>query len=439
MVSTSNPWLPTRFDVDGLAEVIRKYFDTLRNTYSFFALYANIDDVVGQAEKAGHPIETYLESKAGPPERFDSWIVSKYNSLVREVGGSFEDYEITKPVRAIQYFVIEELSNWYVRNNRRRFWAKGDDPSKMRAYLTLYRVLEGICRLSAPVTPFIAERIWLELLGEDRQKYGQPLSVHMASYPEADEALIDTELEETMDLVEKIVSLGRAARSRRNIKVRQPLAELIVDLPERVSFEKLDDDTAIILSELNIKKLSKADNLDQYVSYAAKLNFKTAGPKLGKQVKAVAEEISDLDSDAVRTFDSSGELTTDAAPGLTLSREEVEVVSLEKEGYAVEVDGQLTVALVVKVTEELLDEGFAREMVNKIQNMRKTTGLEVTDRITIRYSSGERLKVATSRYEEFIRRETLAEKIEYIDQTPFDGSTSWNVNGEAAEIAVVKA
>ncbi|GAI53778.1 unnamed protein product, partial [marine sediment metagenome] len=235
--------------------VVRKYFDTLRNTYSFFALYANIDQVAEEAENQGLSIEQYLEKKAGPPERFDRWITSRYHTLVREVTGYFDNYEITHSVRSIQSFVIDELSNWYVRTNRRRFWAKADDPSKMRAYLTLYRILVGVCRLTAPVTPFVSELIFKELMGENRAKYGLPLSVHMTDYPQPDETQIDTELEESMELTQKVVSLGRAARSRKNLKVRQPLSRILIALPKQADQQLMEEYTDIIKEELNIKEV----------------------------------------------------------------------------------------------------------------------------------------------------------------------------------------
>ncbi|MCX6834130.1 MAG: class I tRNA ligase family protein, partial [candidate division Zixibacteria bacterium] len=226
LVSNSNLWVPTKFDSDSLQEVVRKYFDTLRNTYSFFAIYANIDNILERAHQAGQTVDQFLASKAGPPETFDLWIMSRYNSLVKETTASFNAYDLTRPVRNIQNFVMEELSNWYVRNNRRRFWAEADAPSKMRAYLTLYQVLEGVCRLTAPITPMMSEALWLELVGEKRTVRGLPFSVHMADYPKADESLIDAGLEESMGLVEKLVQLGRAARTRKNLKVRQPLAQM---------------------------------------------------------------------------------------------------------------------------------------------------------------------------------------------------------------------
>jgi isoleucyl-tRNA synthetase len=439
LVSTSNPWLPIRFDTDSLAEVIRKYFDTLRNTYSFFALYANIDQVAEKAKSEALSIEQYLEKKAGKPEEFDRWIVSRYHSLVKQVSKNFDNYEITRPVRAIQSFVIDELSNWYVRNNRRRFWAKADDPSKMRAYLTLYRILAGLCRLTAPVTPFMSELIWQQLMGENRSQHGLPLSVHMTDYPTPVESFIDSKLEETMGLVETIVSLGRAARSRKNLKVRQPLSRLIIGLPEYIDAGRLSGYFNIIKEELNIKQVDVSTEVNQYVSYSAKLNFKLAGPRLGADAPEVAAHIGSLDSDTIKQFEQTQKIAfTLNGRQINLTDEEVEVVKSEKEWFAVESEGPITVAVATELTDDLIDEGFAREIVNKIQNMRKSSGFEVTDYITVSVSSSERLKSAAVKYDAFIRRETLAKRIEFTDRVPIDGGREWNINGEKAAITVAK-
>ncbi len=439
LVSTSNPWLPTKFSMDGLAEVVRKYFDTLRNTYSFFAIYANIDKIAERAEADGLTIRSFLEEKAGEPERFDRWIMSRYNSLVKDVTESFDAYEITRPVRAIQSFVIEELSNWYVRNTRRRFWAKADDSSKMRAYLTLYDILAGVCQLTAPVAPLVSELIWTQLMGENREKHGLPLSIHMAEFPKADESLIDKKLEETMDVAEQIVSLGRAARSRKNLKVRQPLARLMIKLPNWLEMDRLGGYIDIIKSELNVKDVVAAEDVDSYVSYSAKLNFKAAGPKLGSHVKQAAAFVTELDSDAVKKFVETKTLTLEVnSEKIELTTDEVEVNKLENEGFAVESESHLTIALDTRLTDELIDEGFAREIVNKVQNMRKTSGFEVTDQIDILLSSSEQLVAAAKKYDEFIRRETLAGQITYVDSRPFKGCKEWNINGVDTAIAVNK-
>lgn len=439
LVSTSNLWLPTRFDVSALGEVSRKYFDTLRNTYTFFCIYANIDGLLEKSDSAGQTVESYLKDKAGEPEQFDRWIVSKYNSLVKEVGEALDSYDITKSVRAIQTFVIDELSNWYVRNNRRRFWAKEDDPSKMRAYATLYGILSGVCQLSAPISPFMSEMIWKELAGPNREKYGLPLSVHMTEYPKADEALIDTDMENLMGITEKIVSLGRAARSRKNLKVRQPLSRLFIGLQKGVSFDHLKEYLPIVKEELNIKEIAAADDFDQYVIYTAKLNFKTAGPKLGGLVKEAAQIVSSMSSEEIRQFSKSKEMTIEISGNdIALTADDVEVIKLEKEGLAVESDGPVSVALVTELTNDLVDEGFARELINKIQNMRKSSGLEVTDYIEIKLGSTDRLVEAARKHDSFIRKETLAERIEIVDPESLSEAKQWNINGEDTSIAVAK-
>ncbi|MBK7141747.1 MAG: isoleucine--tRNA ligase [bacterium] len=439
LVANSNPWLPTKFDEDGLAEVCRKYFDTLRNTYSFFALYANIDNLVDRAHQAGVTIEKFLESKAGTPEKLDRWIESRYHAMARSSKEDFDKYEITRPVRRIQSFVIDDLSNWYVRLNRRRFWAKEDDPSKMRAYLTLYRILEGVCRLSAPVAPFTAELLWKELAGEKRQDHSMPLSVHMTSFPVADLSQIDESLDSTMEMVRDIVSLGRAARSRKNLKVRQPLSKLLVGVKNDTEFSRLNEFLNIIEDELNVKEVIASTELGNYVTYGAKLNFRVAGSKLGSQVKAAQAFVAGLTSEQVRQFEQSGKINLPTDSGaVTLTSEDVEIQKVEKDGIVVESNGPLTVALVTDLTQELIDEGFAREMVNKIQNMRKSSGFDVTDHISIRMSGSAPLRAAAGRYDEFIRRETLARSIEFLDTNGFDGGTQWNINGETAAIAVEK-
>ncbi|MDF1544544.1 MAG: isoleucine--tRNA ligase [bacterium] len=439
MMVVSNPWLPTKFDLEGLKEVIRKYFDTLRNTHAFFVLYANIDNILPRAEKAGMSVESFLESKAGPEERFDRWIISKYNSLVKSVTKTLDEYDITRTVRTIQQVVIDDLSNWYVRNNRRRFWAKDDDPSKMRAYLTLYRLLTGICRLTAPITPFISELIWKELQGENREKFGAPLSVHLTDYPSADESAIDKALEETMSEAESIVSLGRAARSRRNLKVRQPLARLMVSLPGQEDFDRLLEYFDIIKDELNIKEIVSADALDEYIDYSAKLNFKTAGPKLGNDVKNAAQLVSSMTSAEIQQFVRDKQVTIELdGHRVVLTDEEIMVVRGERDGYAIESDGRVTIALTTAISDDLREEGYARELVNKIQNMRKSTGLEVTDSILVRLSSSDKLISAARHHEDFICRETLASRIEVVDESNLSNGQEWNINGEMTNIEVAK-
>ncbi|HDL02171.1 MAG TPA: isoleucine--tRNA ligase, partial [candidate division Zixibacteria bacterium] len=292
-------------------------------------------------------------------------------------------------------------------------------------------------QLSAPVIPIVSEMIWKELMGENRGKYNIPLSIHMTDYPKADESLIDTELETVMGLTEKIVSLGRAARSRKNLKVRQPLAKLIINLPDGRSFDSLSDFIYVIKDELNIKEIEASDSLDNLVTYSAKLNFKTAGSKLGKNAKDAAAQIAALDSDIVKKFSIDKTISLDInGSSFELTTDEIDIIKTEIENYAVESESQLTVALETLLSDELLSEGFAREVVNKVQNMRKTNGFEVTDRIDIFVSSSKKLVDALGKYKDFIKSETLADSLEFKEA--ITNGTEWNINGEKAEIEVLK-
>jgi isoleucyl-tRNA synthetase len=439
LMSASNPWLNICFDFDRLKEVIRKYFDTLRNTWSFFAIYANIDNILERAEADGQAVGEFFEAKAGPAEPFDRWIASRFNSTAKIASEALDAYDLTRAIRAVQEFVIEDLSNWYVRNNRRRFWAEGDDPSKMRAYACLHRMLEGVLRLAAPFSPMISEAIWHELTGPNREQHGLLPSLHLTPYPEVNENAVDSVLEVTMGAARKIVSLGRAARARHNLKVRQPLSRILIALGGTARSDRLEEYLDIIRDELNIKRVEFADSLADRVSYSAKLNFKAAGPKLSGKVKQVAPLVQQLDSAGAKAFADSGSLSLSVdGEAVALDLDDVEIIRHEKEGFAVESDGPLTVALITALDDELLDEGFARETVNKIQNMRKTSGLEVTDRIAVLMKPTDRLKIALEAHQEFICRETLAERLDFSDSVNGDDARTWNINGEEAVISVAK-
>ena len=439
MLHNSNPWLPTKFDEEALKEVIRKFFDTLKNSYSFFALYSNIDNIAGRAQKEKKTVEKFLADLAGEPNRTDRWIVSRYNSLIKKVTAKLDSYDLTPPTRLITDFVINDLSNWYIRLNRRRFWASGDDSSKMRAYHTLYVILKGTCQLIAPYCPFTSEFFWRELTAADNDD--KPESVHMTEYPVSDEKLIDTGIEESMGLAEKIVSLGRAARSRKNLKVRQPLAGILVHLPGKGQFARLAEEMKIIKDELNIREVEELGDIGEAVTFSAKLNFATAGKKLGATVKEAAAYLKSISSDEIGEFRAKGKVTLKLKSGdAVLTEEDLEIIKNEKEGLSVESDDGITVALRTEIDEELRDEGFAREVINKVQNMRKSSGFEVTDRINILINTGEPLNSAMKRHHAFICKETLADKLDLVDSMPdSNGAQNWNINGVSADIAVVKA
>ncbi len=437
MLHSSNPWVPTKFDEEGLKETIRKFFDTLKNSYGFFALYSNVDNIAERAKEDGKTIEEFLEGFAGDPERIDSWIVSRFNTITKRATERIENYDLTPPARMISDFVIDDLSNWYIRLNRRRFWAPGNDESKMRAFLTLYRVLLGTVKLIAPYTPFISEFLWKELTKINDNKSE---SVHMEEYPLADLSMIDSELEESMRLAQQIVSIGRATRSKKNLKVRQPLSGILVNIPGKDQFDKLGRETSVIKDELNIKSVEELADVSEVVKYRAKLNFAKAGPKLGAAVKEMAGKVTALSHDEVREFISKGEISLKAnGAEHKLTNEEIDIEKDEKEGYSVESGNGITVALRTEINDELRSEGFAREMVNKIQNMRKSSDFEVTDRIKVMVKTSEPLISAVKGYDEFIRSETLADEIEFVDSLPSDpGSKNWNINGINTDIVVTK-
>ncbi len=438
MLTCSNPWASKRFDEEGLAEVQRKFFDTLKNSYSFFALYANIDNIAERADKDGKTVEQFLNQFAGEPERIDRWIESRFNSLTKKVTERLDNYDLTPPARLINGFVIDDLSNWYIRLNRRRFWGPGNDPSKMRAFLTLYRMLHGVTRLIAPYTPFTAEYLWQEMVKPGNGK--KITSVHMVDFPKFDDSTIDTELEESMALAQKVVSLGRAARSRRNLKVRQPLNGIQVHFADPHQFNRLRTEISVILDELNIKAVEELKTASAVVSYKAKLNFAVAGKKFGGMVKELGPLVAGLSSEKLEGFLAGGEISLNAGGAeVKLTAEEMEVQKLEKEGLAVESDGAVTVALDTTIDETLRDEGYAREMVNKIQNMRKSSGFNVTDRISVLVKTEEPLQSAVRRHSDYICQETLADRIDLTDNMPKDnGAKDWNINGINAEIAVIR-
>lgn len=438
MLSASNPWVPTRFHENALIEGIRKLFDTLKNSFSFLALYANIDNIAERAQKESASVEEFLAGYAGEPERTDRWVVSRFNTIVKKVDERIENYDLTPPTRMITDFVIDDLSNWYIRLNRRRFWAGGNDPSKMRAYLTLYNILRDTTRLIAPYVPFISEFLWQELTKPNNRE--KRPSVHMEEYPVPDESAIDSELEESMALAQQIVSIGRAARSRSNLKVRQPLAGILVYIPGIDQIDKVKSEFPTILDELNVKSIQELKDVSEVVTFKAKLNFAEAGPRLGPSVKEIATKVAALSNEEVREFLSKKEVEiTSKNFSCKLASEEIEVEKKEKEGFVVDSGSGITVALRTEIDDILRGEGFAREMINKIQNMRKSSGFEVTDRINVMVKAAEPLVTAVKRHDEFIRKETLANKIELVDSIPPEnGGKNWNINGVEASIAVMK-
>lgn len=393
LLHVSPSWTPTRFDLEGLKEVQSKFFTTIQNVYTFFTLYANTDDI--DASKCFVPYEERPE--------LDRWILSKYNKLIQAVTADMAVYDLTKSVRKIQEFVNEDLSNWYIRRARRRFWATELTDDKKSVYHTTYEVLVGVARLVAPFAPFLADEMYQKLTGE--------LSVHLAYYPEVQESLIDEAVEERMDLVRNLVGLGRAARAQAKIKVRQPLGKILVD----GKFENLIGDLVpLIQEELNVKEVVFERDLKDFMNFSLKPNFKTAGAILGSKIKSLGKALAELDAQKV-----AGQLEAGESLFLELDGEQVEIIKdyvlitiSAKEGFTVETENNLFVILDTTLTEELLDEGFAREFISKVQQMRKNQNFEVTDQIKIYYDADPVVEKAVVAYREYIMSETLAVSLE---------------------------
>jgi isoleucyl-tRNA synthetase len=426
MLWSSQPWLPTRIDKKAITEVERKFLSTLRNSYSFFALYANIDKF--------DPSRHRLRAEKRP--ELDRWIISKLNSLTREATHALDHYDLTRAARQIQEFVIEDLSNWYVRRSRRRFWQSEETPDKVAAYLSLWECLLTVCRLVAPYTPFISEELYRELRVQGDPRY--PESVHLTGFPEAVEEHIDKKLEQKMESLRRIVILGRAARSRAQIKIRQPLGEMLVAVPKGDSKQDLEPLFGLISEELNVKQVSFLKPGVSLVQLSAKPNFARLGPKLGKNANLAAEKIRSLSQDELTRFRDEAKLRIDLdGTSLELEPEDMDITESEKEGWVVESENEYKVALSSVLTEELKNEGFARELVNKIQNMRKAAGFEVMDRIKAEIATSPRLQSAIKAFEEYIKKETLSSELS-LGGGERGRTEEWDINGEKARISVEK-
>jgi isoleucyl-tRNA synthetase len=404
MLTNSSPWDNLKFDVDGVEEVRRKFFGTLYNTYSFLALYANVDGFK-YAEK-DVPVQDRPE--------IDRWILSELNTLIKNVDANLNDYEPTKAGRLIQDFVNDNLSNWYVRLNRKRFWGGGMTQDKLAAYQTLYVCLETVAKLMAPFSPFYADKLYMDLIavtGRDNVE-----SVHLAKFPVCDESLIDKELEARMELAQQITSMVLALRRKVNIKVRQPLQSVMVpvnDEAQRAYIEAVKD---LIKNEVNVKELNFVDNATGILVKKVKCDFKKLGPKFGKQMKAVAAAVTAMSQEDINRMEQEGRFTfvIDGVEAV-VEAADVEIFSEDIPGWLVANEGKVTVALEVTITEELRQEGIARELVNRIQNLRKQSGLEITDKINIVLSKNEKTDAAIEAYKEYICNQVLGNSLTLVD------------------------
>jgi isoleucyl-tRNA synthetase len=403
MITNAQPWDNLKFDSNGIDEVRRKFFGTLYNTYAFFALYANIDGFDFSQEEI--PVEKRPE--------LDRWIISELNSLIKKVDAFYNDYEPTKAGRAIADFLDLHLSNWYVRLSRRRFWKGEYTEDKISAYQTLYKCLETIAQLSSPIAPFFSERLFIDLntvTGEIEAD-----SVHLTDFPEANETYINTDLEERMELAQKISSMVLSLRKKTNIRVRQPLAKIMVPVRDDKFKKQLKSMKQLILSEVNVKELEFMTD-DSILVKKIKPNFKTLGPKYGKLMKAISSELVQFDNERIKHFESEGNETLHInGQEIVIELTDVEILTQDIPGWLVSNMGTLTVALDITITDELKEEGIARELVNRIQNIRKDKQFEVTDKINVKIEKNNGLIPAVERNISYICSETLADSLELVD------------------------
>ena len=414
LLYVSPPWVPTRFDVEGLKEVQSKFFGTIKNVYNFFVLYANTDDI--------NPREFYVEPK--DRAELDCWILSKFNRLKQEVEQDLAVFEVTKVVRNIQDFVNEDLSNWYIRRSRRRFWETGLTEDKKSVYNTTYEILVELSQMIAPFAPYLSEEMYHNLTGN--------LSVHLSTYPVCDETMLDTALEEKMDLVKNLVTLGRASREKVKIKVRQPIQKVLVD----ASYEEIMGDLVPLMKEeLNVKEVVFSSDLQQYISYRLKPNLPVLGRLLGAKMRFFQKELAQLDAkEVVESLHLGKEVTMnlDGEP-FTLSEEHVLITIDSKEGFDVESHAGLFIILDTQLTDELIEEGFVREFISRIQQMRKANDYEMMDHIRIFYTATETLTKAIKNHAEFIKSETLADEL--VCEVK-EGMKEETLNGEATSLFV---
>ena len=426
MITNASPWDNLKFDIEGVEEVRRKFFGTLYNTYSFFALYANVDGFdYSQPEVA-------WEKR---PE-IDRWILSLLNSLIKDVDNFLNSYEPTRAGRAISDFVNDHLSNWYVRLNRKRFWQGGLTEDKLSAYQTLYTCLETVAKLMAPIAPFYADQLFCDLISVTGRE--QVYSVHLSDFPVCQEALIDKNLEERMQMAQTISSMVLALRRKVNIKVRQPLHVLMFPVLDEHQKESIEAVKQLILNEVNVKDMKFVDNTAGILVKRIKPDFKKLGPRYGKIMKALAAAIQQMSQDDINAFEKAGTFTLQVdGQEAVLERADVEIISEDIPGWLVANEGRLTVALDITVTDELKKEGLARELVNRIQNLRKSSGFEITDKVNITLASSAEMDGAAEAYQEYIKSQVLANNL-VITAEPISDATSLDFEDFTLAVKVEK-
>ena len=406
MISNSQPWDNLKYDEEGVAEVSRKLFSTIYNTYKFFAQYANLDGFTGDEKQV--PVKDRPE--------IDRWILSLLNTLTKEVESALEDYEPTRAARAIEEFVGDNLSNWYVRLNRKRFWGRGMTDDKLAAYQTLYKCLVTVAKLMAPFSPFFADRLWLDLTAPVREDNGFA-SVHLEFFPEYDETLSDPRLEERMRLAQIITSNVLALRRKVDLKVRQPLATLLIpvmDAEQKADVEAIKD---LVATEVNVKNINIVDNEESGLVKRVKADFKKLGPKYGKIMKMLGKAITEMSQKEIAELEKEGKFCFENLPDApVVTTDDVEIIPQDIPGWLVGSDGNVTVALDVSLTQDLKNEGMARELVNRIQNIRKGNDFKISDRVKVTLSDIPVVRQAVEAFNDYIASQVLADSIELMPE-----------------------
>lgn len=427
MITNASPWDNLKFDIEGVEEVRRKFFGTLYNTYSFFALYANVDGF------------DYSQPDVAWEKRpeIDRWIISLLNTLVKDVDNYLNTYEPTRAGRAISDFVNDNLSNWYVRLNRRRFWGGGLTEDKLSAYQTLYICLETVAKLMAPIAPFYADKLFGDLIAVTGRE--QVASVHLSDFPKCHEDLIDKALEERMQMAQSISSMVLALRRKVNIKVRQPLQHLMIPVLDEHQRNALEAIKPLVLNEVNVKEMRFVDNTDGILVKKIKPDFKKLGPRYGKIMKALAAAIQQMSQEDINAFEKAGSFTLRVnGEDAVIDRADVEIISEDIPGWLVANEGRLTVALDITVTDELKKEGLARELVNRIQNIRKSSGFDITDKVNIKIASTAGMDEVVRSFGDYISNQVLAKSIEVTNE-PIPNATALDFEDFTLDVLVSKA